>query len=253
MPNIMPMEVVAVSAAFLVLCVMPAVLGWVGTMRRRRAAREAHAERAATAMMVAAGPLADITAHEPEPTVASAETVLTPHPAASAQLPDATTASPLAALLPREPDQEPPAVVAVAPTAAEEADEALALAAPVSSPEALHEFRLRELRRARILDWPPAAVRADAERNRLWQEGVRLASEHQARIETATLAASFVPQSACFGAAEADGQKLRLRFLLFRDLWPVNEAQAVGDAVFEIDGSTSAMRSWLEPHRLSAA
>jgi hypothetical protein len=110
------------------------------------------------------------------------------------------------------------------------------------------EFRLQDLRRARLLDWPPATIRENAERQRIWQEGVRLAAAHQGRIDTVPLRAPYLPQSACFGTAETAAGVWRLRYFLFKDLWPVVENQVVSEAVFEIN-EVGEVQGRLEAHR----
>jgi hypothetical protein len=244
-PNIMPMEIVVVSAGFLVLCVAPALVGWLDAARRRRAeeaTRRPPAAPAEAARVFEAGQEGGLTPGAGEPP-AFAEPVSSSEPAAAADLPleqegriaTAGPSSPVAGW------KEEPAPPVSEPT--------VAVAAPHLKTEQAYEFCLQDLRRARILDLPPPAVRNDPERHRVWEEGSRLASQHQGRIDRSRLAGPYMPQSACYGTAETHGSALQLRFWLFSDLWPVKEGQAIGDAVFEIDGSGAELRSWLEPHK----
>jgi hypothetical protein len=248
MPNIMPLEIVVVSAGFLVLCVAPALVGWVDASRRRRAAEAARqptvppaettsvSETAHVGVQVA--PVADEPADLVRPMRAD-------EPAGAADVGFEggliATAAPTSLVAGPTVEPAPPIPQTVGAVAAphQEGEQA---------PPA-YEFCLQDLRRARILDLPPPTVRNDAERHRLWQQGLRLAGEHQGRIESTRLASPYMPQSACYGLAEAHGSALQLRFWLFRDLWPVNESQAVGDAVFELDGSGTDLRCWVEPHK----
>jgi len=252
MPNILPMEMVVVGAGFGVLCLAPAILAWVEAARRRRAERAAHAIAVALPTVDASGVELGLSARDdarlvpeehptPEPS-----RVLMEVPPLPIAVPTAT--EPVVAEPGMVTPYSTPFAAQPSPTAAESAG-----APSVESGGRSYEFRLQDLRRARILDWPPAAIREDAERNQSWQEGQRIASAHQTQINATTFTASYMPQSSCFGAAEAVGTRVRLRFLLFRDLWPVHENQAIAEAVFEIDGPGNEIRSWLEPHRGSAS
>lgn len=248
LPNIEPMEVAVVSLAAVVLCFAPTVLGWADGLRRRRAERlasgtlpltpypePAHAEAPEAEVQAGAEVSMAESGYAPvdefgEPGVptggevseAAARPVLSETLAAAPLPPAAETQEPRHESGGGEPSA--PALDAGLPMFEER---------PADPAAATHLFRLDELRRVRLPDWPPAGVRDDPERHRLWQEAQRVGE--QGVITSAALAASVAVQSTCLGRAEADGPKLRLHFLLFPDLWPVSPMQAVAAAVFEVD------------------
>lgn len=108
-------------------------------------------------------------------------------------------------------------------------------------------FQLLDLRQARLADWPPNEMYADAEKSRLWHEGEKLAARFDARISKLELRASFRPEAAALARVHSDGQRFRLHFFLFADLWPSSSADAKARAVFEIDPAGESVQGWIEP------
>jgi len=231
LPNITLMEIVIVAAAFVLLCIAPAVLTWSDERRRRSAsAVPLPAIVTETALPLAVGLQADSD-------VSTADTVYGDVLAAAAFVnpPLGDEADPTAVDRLESPTVAP--VVEESPGAVFQAVEG---AAP-------HQFRLEELRRARLADWPPAAVRGDAERSRLWQEGERLAAQHERMIASLLLASPYPAQSSCVGTVNADGARYFLHYLLFPTLWPVEANQAVAEVIFEIDPASGDVH-----HRMQA-
>ncbi len=251
-PNITPFEVAVVCTAALLLCIMPNLLAVADVRRRRRqqraAAEESVMQRRATEMAessVSQGTTATTA------TAATAETVPTDSVTeASAPATEATTA---AASLPESAPATPPASVAphVTEVAAalqhEVADPAPAQVARATAwPESTEEptvctLRLEDLRRVKLPNWPPAEVRDNPERKRLWEEAVRVAE--QPLLTAMAVDSPRRAESACLGSAESDGSVLRLHFFLFSDLWPVAAEQATSEALFEVDSAAGSVRA----------
>jgi hypothetical protein len=114
-----------------------------------------------------------------------------------------------------------------------------------------HRFRLAALHRAHLPDWPPAVIRHDPDRYRAWQEAEQVAESHWAAIGSATVVSPYPARSTCLGAAQRDGSRFRVCFLLFPALWPVTEDQALAQAVFEIDTERGELRGWVDALRES--
>jgi len=253
LPNIAPAEIVVVGAALVLLCFVPAVLAWSDRRRAHRLQQQALAAAAAT---WAGAPMATAEAGLDQPVAGdAAETAGTtepfpepsgfPTPAAAVDIPVAEEPSftELAAVTAARVSEPAPAMAEPAP----EPEAAAGLTPPAPAPEPRrYQCQLQDLRQVRLRDWPPASVREDPERFRLWHQAEALAHEHRSAINTAPLASPVAVQSCCMGAADTDGLKHRLRFLLFPVLWPVAEDQAVAEAVFEIDTAGGEIRSWVE-------
>ena len=253
LPNILPMEVAVVVAAALLLCGGPAVLAWSDERRRRRRERERLAEERRAAMPAAEVAIASMPAGSGEPVVALPEV---PPQAAPEMMPMVEaavepSAAPFdipndvaeAAALP-VPDSMPPALEAMAPPPVEQ-PQGDSAAFDATVPSARYELHLDELRRVRLPDWPPEAVRHDSQRLAVWREAEQLAEAHHAAIGATPLHSPYRAQSSCLGGAESEGTRLRLRFLLFPMLWPVSDTQAVAEAVFEMDRDGGNLRSWV--------
>jgi hypothetical protein len=246
LPNIMPLEVAAVGGAVLLLCVVPAVLSWTDGRRRRRLAAQQAAREIESSLAVsevAAEQKPEPAAALPYDEVAAVEPPAEPVGCWDAEMDDTTLAAP------QQEMAAPEVVSAAAPPVAESVqDQPRSEPVPLQEP-ARYPFQLQDLRRVRLRDWPPAAVRTDPERSRVWREAEQVAQEHESAISSAPLSASYPMQSSCLGAAEAEGSKFRLRFLLFPVLWPVTEDQAPAEAVFEVDRAEGVLRSWVEVRR----
>jgi len=98
-----------------------------------------------------------------------------------------------------------------------------------------YRFRLEDLHRARLADWPPEQVQSDPARRQLWSEAERLATACDAVLSATNLVAPCLVRSACLSACERGAAGMALHFLLFPDLWPAGPQQAVARVVFEID------------------
>jgi hypothetical protein len=105
--------------------------------------------------------------------------------------------------------------------------------------------QLIELRQARLPEWPPSAVRADAASEALWESGERLAARFDRAISTTELHVPAPMQSNALGGVVTDGRLFRLHFLLFDELWPTEPGQAQAEVVFEIDPELGPTRSWI--------
>ncbi len=223
MPHIIPAEVAVVAAAIVFFYFVPALVGWRDAFRRRKLLRQRAAAGTNDLVYQGTGVLAGAVPGEPDAGAAATAGAL-PAELVSGEAP-ATPA-------------EPP----VAPAALE--------LQPLAAP-GRHRFRLRDLHRTQLPDWPPAVIRHDAERNRIWQEAERVAAEYQALIDEATIVSPYPARATCLGAGEIDGPIVRLRYLLFPSLWPVSENQAVAEAVFEIDQAHGGIRGWVDALRAS--
>ena len=233
MPNISTTEGAVVCAAVLLFSVVPAVLQWSDQRRLRKlAAQQARAALASDAAAAAERPsAAEWPAESAELSIENVE------PLAAAPGPDDTSGGMVSTA-----GDAPaaPLSFAAAVLAAPAAEPPQELRREESSPTetARYPLQLGDLRRVRLRDWPPAAVRDDPERNRVWQEAQRVAEEKQAAIGSTLLSSPVAAQSACLGSATEHGSTLQLCFLLFPVLWPVSEEQAAAEAVFEIDRSS---------------
>ncbi len=230
MPNISTTEVLVVCTAVLLFSVVPAVLQWSDQRRRRRlAAQQARVALAAEAAAAERPSAVESPAESAELNIENVE------PLAARRGPDDTSGGMVSAAedTPAAPLASAAAVLAA--PAAEPPLQELRGAESASPETGRYPLQLRDLRRVRLRDWPPAAVRDDPERNRVWEEAQRAAEEKQAVIGSTPLSSPFAAQSACLGSAEEHDSTLQLRFLLFPVLWPVSEEQAAAEAVFEID------------------
>lgn len=249
MPSITPTEIALFCAAALLLCIAPVVLAWSDARRRRRELGQAALSTfgpAAPPLPMAAAyeslPQAEPVAPAPMEAPASvlAELLDEPVVAPAAEFPEAALEASAQA-------PEPVAAEPAAPAAVRHG----APAAPPPEEAPRYQFQLLDLRQARLPDWPPPAIRDDVEGYRIWREAERVAALHDRAISTVPLVAPEVMQSTALGAAESDGSKFRLHFLLFPTLWPVGADQAVAEAVFEIDPSAGVLRSWVARLRRS--
>ena len=248
LPNVSPMELAVVCAAVLLFSIAPAVLAWNEQRRRRRMLLErarlvvesggALGEAGMQAVSPVALPEREVEAQTPhEPMAASLPTPSDAPIDMVTETPD-TMGAPLTTPLWTDAVAAPPA-----------ADSPHAAAAGEGSSPAVsgrYSLQLQDLRRVRLRDWPPATVRNDPERSRVWQEAQHAADEHESSIGSTILSSPYPAQSTCLGAAEAEGSKLRLRFLLFPVLWPLAAEQATAEAVFEIDRASGAIHSWVQ-------
>jgi len=266
LPNILPAEVTIVCAAFVLLCIAPVVLAWSDRRRRRRLERQAAAAAVVAAPMSGAealsawsvaGDTGDASQVAPTPSEP-----LTDHSDSFRALDvppvEHQTPAPVDARLDEAPSEiashspellrimselPPVAEASVAPA---EVAGGVAMASPHTPEPISHRFQLQDLRRVRLRDWPPTAVRDDPERLRIWHEAEALFHEQQAAINAVVLTSPMRAESCCLGAAETDGTRYRLCFFLFPVLWPVSDAQAAAHAVFEIDRGGSDIRGWVE-------
>jgi hypothetical protein len=256
LPNITPNEIAVVAVAVLVLFVAPGLIGWSDARRRRRADRAAALETAAHAsatdfrpVSVEAPPAAEALPDAAARTEAEAalpnETLVRVEPPARAAAETAVAA---------QPDADVRAHTAPAPSWASPAESGSRAELEPLSGAAKHRFRLDDLHRVELSDWPPPAVRNDPERSRSWREAEQVAQQYQTAIHLAAIASPYPARSHCLGAAAADHAQLRLSFLLFPVLWPVSQNQAVAQAIFRIDRVSGEVRGWvdaLRPQELS--
>jgi hypothetical protein len=242
LPNITHTEVAMVAAAVLLLFIAPAFLSWGDARRRRRAEQAAIA---AESLRLAATLETTVPAPDTLPVEVAPPEEQAPVEVDAPSPPDLVTAVPTSV----EPESvpQPAPVLETVPTSSA-AFPTRAELQPLSG-AARHRFRLDELHRAQLPDWPPAAIRDDSERSRLRQEAERSAEPYQARMNDAVIASPYPARSQCLGAADADASELRLSFLLFPVLWPVSQNQAVAQAVFRIDRSTGEIRGWVDALR----
>jgi len=216
--NITSLEVAAVSAGMLLFFVCPAFLG-LADQRRRRRLQAAHDRELSMTAAAAAPPTEGIA-----PSPATAEGIaLDSDMVAAVSAP--TTLPPESGVTVQEPQS---------------------LEIQPADGVWRHSFRLQDLHEARLPEWPPAAIRDDPERDRLWHEGERVGHQHRDAVLSAMVRSPYPARARCLGAVEADGSKLRLRFLLFPVVWPVSQNQAVAQAVFEIDPGQDVIRGWID-------
>ena len=248
-PNITQTEIAVIAAAVLFLFVGPVLLSWDDERRRRRAQRAAIL---AQPQRVPPATGLDM----PVPNTVSGEAILpeAPRPFETDIPPglDASSEGPAVAEPPSPPDSMP----VNPPHGAPQADSIPPSSAPPPPVElqplsgtVRHRFQLDQLHRAQLPDWPPAVIRADAERSRLRQEAEHAAGPYEARVNEATIAAPYPARSYCLGTADADASELRLSFLLFPVVWPVSQNQAVAQAIFRIDRITGDVRGWVDALR----
>jgi len=233
-PRISPLEVVLLAAAVLFLYVVPFVLAWSDGWRRRRVERAALAAQIAESAAAAAPVFA--AASEPhlgEPAAQTSEYVVPVVPAENA--------------IP-EPAMEELSTVEAQGSPEGRSTVALVEIHPLEGPTR-HRFRLDELHRAGLPDWPPEAVRNDPGRHRTWGEAEQIVEHCWDRIRGVVIASPYPARSACLAAAETDGGCFRVRFLLFPVLWPVTADQAVAQAIFEIDPVAGPIRGWVDALR----
>ncbi len=204
LPNITRDEIAVLGAGVVLLWLAPAVLSWLNHRRRLRS-------YAAASRVDSGAPVGDALVGAP--------------------------------LLPVQAATEPPPAVENAASAAAWCDEPYEAVAAGSEEPRQHHFRLQDLRRVRLRDWPPQPVRSDPERHHAWLEAERLLEDHQSAINATIISSPYSAQSVCLGAAEDEGSRFRLRFLLFPVLWPAQEDQALAEVIIEIDRSTGEISS----------
>lgn len=253
MPTITPAEIAILVAAVLLLYAAPFLLTMLEDSRRRKAERWAGPATASVPFSPVAdtAPVADESLVDAVTNQAS-EAAAGEGPAAvevppAPENPVTGTAASVTAV---SHALEAPAFE-VAPAAA---DETVSLPAAVTytgynPPTATpfhgndgERFRLEDLHRARLADWPPETVRSNPARHQLWTEAERLAAAHDAVISSSVLDAPCAVRSACLGGIERGPSRTCLHFLLFPDLWPASPEQAVARAVFEIDSASGEIR-----------
>ena len=217
-PIILQLEWVAVAAAFVVFCTVPALLAWVDARRARRAV---------VFDAMAGAPAASLPPVSPVPAATDTDTLGLTRvpPTGTAELPEAgTSLGPPAFATPALP---PAGAIEPAPVEPGSAG-TVVLATP-------YAFRLQDLRRVRLVDWPPSSVMLDAAQRQRWEEGQRRVEAEQGRIDTLALLAPFPPQAFCYAGADIGGERTRLRFLLFPGLWPSAGAEAPAVLIVTID------------------
>jgi hypothetical protein len=257
LPRITAAECAVVFAAVVAFYFVPAVVAWSDARRQRRMAlQEAAGAAQAAPAVVPAAPGGEALPESPP----------------AADLPRAA-ASPDEAWRPAPEPAAESVPAAEVPAATSEVDEPGIGAAPneaarTFTPEsatdlnapggeeiqpaegpARHFFRLEELRRARLADWPPAVIRDDPERWRIWTAAEQAIEQHWARIGAARIGSPYPARSTCLGGAEPVGHGYRVHFLLFPVLWPVAEDQAVAQVIFEIDAASGVLRGWVDALR----
>ena len=260
MPHIAPTEVAVVAAAVVLFYFVPAAVAWRDAARRRKLLRREAAACAGARLSEVGGdstvvPLVETLLSEPG--AAAADSELPGELDSGANVPGSAPV-----VETTFPVEEPVTAQALetaqidrtadlAPTIPEPS---VACAAPEIQPLATpgrYQFRLRDLHRTQLPDWPPAVVRHDAERNRMWQEAERVAEEYRGRIDEAMIWSPYPARATCLGAAEVDGPVVRLRYLLFPSVWPVSENQAVAQAVLEVDRARAEIHGWVDALRAS--
>jgi len=259
-PNITPVEVAVVCSAALLLCFLPSVLALGDSRRQRRRGRALLAEVAAQRQAVETGGV--IVSPEAfvgtaggwteAPQAVEAPVAIAPEASAADMAPAHESAAPVmvapaavetaaaSGVLHAEPVPSTPST-AVPPAPAPEEPVLAPAHEPESHQAAAYTLRLDELRRVKLPSWPPQEVRDDPERKRVWDEAVRLAD--QPLITRMQLPSPRAAESACLSAVENNGSTLRLRFLLFADLWPVAAEQATAEAVFDVDSANGDVRA----------
>lgn len=242
MPHITSSEIAVVSAAFLFFYVVPTVLAWSDHFRERRLRRQAPLELQPestaghdTSLPPESVPTSDLTATIP--TVPNGDDATTDEGAGAEQ----TAGGEAAVEAGAQPETAAGASVPAEARTAALVPELQPLVGP-----ARHCFRLRDLHRAQLPDWPPDVIRHDAERSRLWDEAERVAEEQRAAIESVAIHSPYPARTVCLGAADIAGSTVRLRYLLFPSLWPVSQNQAVAQAIFEFDRTCAGIRGWVD-------
>jgi len=263
MPHITPVEVAVVCSAAMILCILPSLIAW-GDVRRVRRQRRTQVEAEAEALRrraIEATPSAGVASMAtfpvivgdppsvemplpedgPDPTDGSGESAppfavgeayVTPvSEVAAVSMPEAIEAPTTPTSFPDEVPGSGAIVEATSLTTPEPA-----VPAPI-----LCTLRLDELRWVKLPHLPPPAVRSDPVRNRLWEEAQRVAA--QPLITGTELPSPCRAESVCLESAESEGSVLRLRFLLFPELWPVAADQATAVAIFEIDSARGEVHS----------
>lgn len=266
LPNITQTEIATIAAAVLLLFIAPAVLAWSDERQRRRAQRE----RAIREDGEVRAPTTEPPSYWSNLPEGEAQVPL-PEDLALGGEPEVIAETPMTAMPPPPPSDaaavaawEPDIPVAAPAEPAVSAPDAPAAATPqthdATVPPALelrpldgslrHQFRLADLHKAQLPDWPPAVIRNDPERLALWGEVEAAVKPYEGALTTAPIFSPYPARSSCVGAAEVAGSCLRVRYLLFPVLWPVSQNQAVAQAVFEIDRTTGEIRGWVDALRL---
>jgi len=246
-PTITPAEIAAVAGAVLIVYVAPFVGTTVENYRRRKLERqyalrpepfppdETPSYNAPDALPHGSPEITPPT--EPETYTAFTEQAVTAMPA--------TAMAPETAPTPVHDEVSQPRIEANAAPAEPIADRYSGYEpAGVTSyrGENGYKFRLEDLHRARLAEWPPATIRDDPARSQLWTEAERLSEQHRGALLSSVLSSPFPVRSACLGGIEQVGAVSFLHFLLFPDLWPVSPDQAVARAVFEIGSAGHEIR-----------
>lgn len=219
MANITPAEVGVVAAAIVLIFIAPALLAFVDA--RRTAALRAREWAVAAAQAAAAAVQAD-------------------------DLPSGLPGLDQTALV-NEPLAEPPAHPASGDASAEPLTAAPVVLYPLEG-TARFQCRLQDLHSARLPDWPPPAVRDDADRNGRWRAAEEHGEPHRGVITAATVWSPYPSRSYCLGSADVEGDTCYLRFLLFPVTWVVSQNQAVAQAVFALDRA-GGVRGWVDALR----
>jgi hypothetical protein len=248
MPSITLAEIAVVSAAVVILYIVPFVLATIDQRRRRRLPvwSSTGTVTEPPAQLIVAVP----TVGTPSATASEAAQHCDPDGASPEE--PASTAHENGATAPVTAAPEPAAPAAANEYASDTPDPGIANATPIGTDtegpafepfagDAGYQFRLEDLHRVRLPDW------GDAARSHLWRDAERVAEAHRAAVFGCVVLSPYPIRSACRSGVEQEHSTLRLRYLLFPSLWPVSRDQAVADVMFEIDVETGIVR-----HRLDA-
>ena len=248
LPNITQPEIATLGAATFLLLVVPTLLAWSEDRKRRRAERQRAAldevrEEAPLLQSQLPNTLGMPALSEPELTTAA------PQPPSDARAVSAwdepAPPPPPPALLP---SSDGAATAGAAQDMSAAGGEGSRVLRPLEG-SWRHEFRLTDLRKVTLPDWPPGVIRDDPGRMALWREAERAVEQYGGTLAPATICSPYPARSSCLGAAASDGSNLQLRFLLFPVLWPVSQNQAVAQAVFQIDRVSGDVHGWVDALR----
>jgi hypothetical protein len=108
-------------------------------------------------------------------------------------------------------------------------------------------FSLLELRRASLPSWPPPELDADQRRAALWRQAQDLERRFSRAILECKLFARQRFSSFTLAGAEFAGERVRLRYWLFPELWPVRPDEAEAVVAFDVDAATGPVGAALFP------
>jgi hypothetical protein len=247
MPSITSAEVAVVSAAVVILYVVPFVLATLDQRRHRRLpvsgspvmVTEPPAEMAAAAPTVdmfaaitEAAQRCDLDGTSGEESAPTVPETRAPARVAETLQPAAPVTADACA-----PDTGGPEIANATPSGTGTESPAFELFAG----DAGYQFRLEDLRRVRLPDG------TDVARGHLGRDAEHVAEAYRAAVLGLPLRSPYPVRSAYCSEVEQEHSTLRVCYLLFPSLWPASRDQAVAHAVFEIDMETGTVR-----HRLDA-